>query len=243
MELLDTPIGTLARENFAALQLFDKNNMDFFCKGTKTLREAITEAGADETNVVKALEGLKEKPVVAYLNDSAKDVENWPLAKLADYIIQTHHSFTNKMVKEINDHIARFLERGSDETATVEQFNEPFTKLGGGLVAHMKKEELMLFPAVKRIEATKKVGNVPMFGTVEAAVAKMLDEHDMQYKMLMLIRQILSNYTPVEGNDDYNMLINEMHDLDRDLPLHIHLENNILFPEAIKMAHKLSASA
>lgn len=240
MELLDTPIGKLARENFAALQLFDKNNMDFFCKGTKTLKEAIAEAGADEASVVAALEEINQKTAVPYLDDAEKDVEHWPLAKLADYVQRVHHSFTNKIIKDIKDHVVRFLDRGSEEASVIERFNEPFEKLAGGLVAHMKKEELMLFPGVKRIEATKKVGNIPMFGTVEAAVSKMLDEHDMQYKFLMIIREILNDYATVDGNDDYNMLVSEVQELDRDLPLHIHLENNILFPKAIEMAKDLA---
>ena len=68
----------------------------------------------------------------------------------------------------------------------------------------------------------------------------MIDEHDMQHRAVKKIRAVLNDYATHEGNDDYNKIVLLMRELAEDLSLHIHLENNILFPKAIELANRLN---
>ena len=234
MDWADIKVGQLARENFAVIQLFNKNNIDFFCKGTRSLKEALAESGTGEEGFLKELEKISAQKPQLY----AVDVEKWPLDLLADYIQKTHHRYTDQALLEIKELINKFLANGSEEAGTIEKFNPTFELLAGGLVTHMKKEELMLFPAIKKIVAASAGGNnTAMLGSVDKTIEAMINEHDLQHQALKKIREVLDGYATKEGHDDYNKIVLLMKALDEDLPFHIHLENNILFPKAVELAN------
>lgn len=246
MELLDIKVGELARENFAIIQLFKKNKIDFFCKGNRSLKDALAESGREKESLLKELETIRSHDPLPY----GVDVEKWPLDLLADYIQKTHHRFTENTVLKIKYLVKDFLLKESDETKIIEEFNQTFDVLAGELAKHMKKEELMLFPAIRKLTlkssgsgmpafppaATKGLaGNAPMFGSVDKLVANMIGEHDMQFQLLQEIRKALHDYANREGKEDYNKIVRLMQDVDEDLALHLHLENNILFPKAVEL--------
>ncbi|MEO6843867.1 MAG: DUF542 domain-containing protein [Ginsengibacter sp.] len=236
MELLDIEVGKLARENFAVIQLFIKNNIDFFCKGTKSLKEALAESGVEKEKFLNELEEIPSRGPQLY----AVDVEKWPLDLLADYIQKTHHPYTEQALLKIKNLINDISGNESEEAKIIEEFNPTFEILSGGLATHMKKEELMLFPTIKRMSIKHAGGDIPKFGSVDKSIETMIDEHDMQYKALRKIREVLNDYIYREGKDDYNKIIQLMHGLDKDLALHLHLENNILFPKAVELAKRLN---
>lgn len=249
MELLDIKTGDLARENFAIIQLFKRNNIDFFCKGSRTLKEAVAESGTEQEKFLKELNEIRSRKPLSY----AVNVEKWPLDLLADYVQKIHHRYTEGTLMKIKEQVKRMPATDPEVTKIIGEFNTTFEFLSGELAKHMKKEELMLFPAIRKLAAKSggsgfpafgpaapkaPAGNVPMFGSVDTLVATMIDEHDMQYQALRKIREILHNYTSREGKEDYNKLLQQMHELDEDLALHIHLENNILFPKAVELMKK-----
>ncbi|MEO9022272.1 MAG: DUF542 domain-containing protein [Ginsengibacter sp.] len=236
MELLDIEVGKLARENYAIIQLFNKNNIDFFCKGTKSLKEALAESGTEKEKFLKELKEIRSCKPQLY----AVDVEKWPLDLLADYVQKTHHPYTEQALLKIKDCIKIILGNESEEAKIIGEFNPTFELLSGGLATHMKKEELMLFPAIKRMSVKHAGGDTPKFNPIDKSVETMIDEHDMQYKALRKIREVLNGYIFREGKDDYNKIIQLMHELDENLARHIHLENNILFPKAVELAKGLS---
>ena len=236
MELLDIEVGELARENFAIIQLFIKNNIDFFCKGNKSLKEAVAESGAENEKFLKKLEGIRSCEPQLY----SVDVDKWPLDLLADYIQKTHHPYTEQALLKIKNLIRDISQNESEEAKIIGEFSETFEFLSGGLATHMKKEELMLFPTIKRMSIKHAGGDISKFGSVDKSIETMIDEHDTQYKALRKIREVLNDYILREGKDDYNKIIQLMHELDKDLALHLHLENNILFPKAVELAKRLN---
>lgn len=237
MELLDIKVEELARENFAIIQLFNKYNIDFFCKGNQILRDVLAEAGSGNEGFLKELAEIRLSESQPYV----VDVEKWPLDLLADYIQKTHHRYTERVLMEMKGLINKFLLNGSEEAQTIEEFKPTFELLTGGLSTHMKKEELMLFPVIKKIVAASAGGNnVPVLSPVDKTIVTMIDEHDMQHQAVKKIRVVLNDYATREGNDDYNKIVLLMRELAEDPSLHIHLENNILFPKAIELANKLS---
>ena len=231
MELSDIKVGELARENFAIIQFFIKHNIDFFCKGTKSLREALDESGAEKEKFLEELEDIRSHEVQRY----AVDIDSWPLDLLADYIQKTHHRHTEEVLLKIKDLVKEILANDPEEAGIIREFNVTFEFLSGELAKHMKKEELMLFPAIKKPGGKSAQDPTPIFGSVDKLVGNMIGEHDMQYEALRKIRKILNGYAPREGKDVYNKLIRQMEGLDKDLALHLHLENNILFPKAVQL--------
>lgn len=119
-----------------------------------------------------------------------------------------------------------------------------FTASAGELAAHMKKEELILFPFVKKmVNATIGQEDVqaPPFGTVENPITMMMEEHDNEGQRFREIAELSNNYNPpADACNTYKVTFAMLDEFEKDLHLHIHLENNILFPKAIKLEQKFA---
>ncbi|MCB0423860.1 MAG: hemerythrin domain-containing protein, partial [Mangrovimonas sp.] len=119
------------------------------------------------------------------------------------------------------------------------EVNELFIASAGELAAHMKKEELILFPFIKELVKAKldshKVSQ-PSFGTVENPIAMMMNEHDNEGERFRQIAKLTNNYQPpADACNTYRVTYAMLEEFEKDLHLHIHLENNILFPKTINL--------
>ncbi|MEP6802932.1 MAG: hemerythrin domain-containing protein, partial [Flavobacterium sp.] len=117
------------------------------------------------------------------------------------------------------------------------KINELFTECAGELSQHMKKEELMLFPFIKRMVKTKESNGVlspPSFGSVSNPIAMMMQEHNNEGERFNEIAVLTNNYTaPSDGCTTYKVTFAMLKEFEEDLHKHIHLENNILFTKAV----------
>ena len=112
------------------------------------------------------------------------------------------------------------------------------------MASHMKKEELILFPFIKRMVRAKAEGikiESPQFATVENPIALMKHDHEAEGDRFRNIAELTNSYTPpADACNTYKVTFAMLDEFEKDLHLHIHLENNILFPEAIKLEKTLS---
>ena len=90
----------------------------------------------------------------------------------------------------------------------------------------MVKEERILFPMIKQ-------GQGAMAG---GPVSLMKHEHDSAGAALRRIRELTKDYqVPPEACDTWRALWHGLAALEESLHQHIHLENNILFPRALRI--------
>jgi regulator of cell morphogenesis and NO signaling len=106
------------------------------------------------------------------------------------------------------------------------------------------KEEMILFPYIKELVAAKN-GMQPLnsskFGTVQNPIKMMETEHEMVGKNLAAIRELSADYLlPEDACASYSLLYRMLDAFEEDLHLHIHLENNILFPNALEIEKQLN---
>lgn len=74
------------------------------------------------------------------------------------------------------------------------------------------------------------------FGTVENPIRMLMSEHDTDGERLRHMRSLTNDYNLPEGAcPSYTALFAGLEDLERDLHRHIHLENDVLFPAAVKL--------
>ena len=67
-------------------------------------------------------------------------------------------------------------------------------------------------------------------------------EHTEAGKLMERLRAITNDYTPEEtACTTHRVTLNELQEFEENLHQHVHLENNILFPLAIKMYNELKA--
>ncbi len=106
----------------------------------------------------------------------------------------------------------------------------------GGKAAHLRDEEEKFFPALKRIEAARKAGVDPEIEDL-AAVRESLEKFDVEHTEIgdavHAIRALSKDYAvPDDACNTYMVTYRQLKEFGDDLHLHVHLENNILFPKA-----------
>jgi len=111
----------------------------------------------------------------------------------------------------------------------------------------MRKEESILFPYIQFLELSLEAdlsAPAPQFGTVENPIRMMMSEHDTDGRRLERMRELTNDYAlPLNACPSFTALYAGLQDLEHDLHRHIHLENNVLFPQAVELEEKVMASA
>lgn len=221
-------VGEWVAENFRTAEIFQKHKIDFCCKGNRTLQEVCQEKGLNEANLLKEL-----KSVSAGASHGDPDFRSWPIDLLADYIVKIHHSYVEKAINNLQPYLDKVAKVHGERHPELWQIRKEFMDTAAALAMHMKKEELILFPYIRRL-ANDKVVSPPSFGTVENPIAMMLHEHDTEGERFRRISELSNDYTPPEDAcNTYRVAFAMLKEFEQDLHRHIHLENNILFPNAL----------
>lgn len=231
-------IGELVAQDYRFATVFQHNKIDFCCQGNRTIEEACAKKKVD----VDALIGELNK-AAASGDASSTDFNSWSLDLLATYIEKKHHRYVEKRITEIKPMLTKIVKVHGDLHPELMEVEELFLGSAGELTAHMKKEEFILFPFVKKlVQASEdKTELTPgHFGTVANPVAMMMDEHEAEGERFRKIAELTNDYTPPLGAcTTYMVTFSLLKEFEQDLHLHIHLENNILFPKAIELEKSL----
>ena len=226
-------IGDFVAENFRTAEVFKKYHIDFCCKGGRTVEEACDNKKVSPEQIYQELEEIT--------NRKSEDIDfnSWPLDLLADYVEKTHHKYVEEKSAMLIPYLNKLCKVHGQRHPELFEINELFIGSAQDLAAHMKKEELILFPFIKKMVEAKKTGEplpTPRFGTVENPVAMMKHEHEAEGERFVKIAELTNNYEfPDDACGTYQVTYRMLEDFQNDLHKHIHLENNILFPKAIAM--------
>lgn len=226
-------LGEIAAENPAAVRVFEKHHLDFCCHGDRPLGQACREKGL-------SLDQLRAELEKTSATEQARDWSDAPLAALADHIVSRHHNYLREELPSLGQTIAKVIEaHGRNHSDSLVPLQHAFEGLSAELTAHMMKEEMILFPLIKKLEAARKEGGVfsgAPGGSIGNPIRVMEHEHDSAAAALGQMRQVTSDYTlPPDACNTYRNLFQRLQTLESDLHLHIHLENNILFPRASRL--------
>lgn len=233
-------IGDIAAKDLRKAEVFKQFGLEFCCDGRKPLREACENAGVEVKEVEKALENLpRELPAVP-----AHDYNSWELGFLSDYIVHIHHKYViahSPVLLELSEKIAQHHGAAHPE---LYEIKENITALLPELHNHQIKEEKILFPFVKKLVEHKRTGTTcggSSSSSIESPVNMMLDDHRFAAEHIHAIAALSSDYqVPEDGCESYRLFYHKLEEFDKDLHLHVHLENNILFPKAVKLEKELN---
>jgi regulator of cell morphogenesis and NO signaling len=235
----DETLGEIAAKDLRKAQIFKKYGLDFCCGGKKTVKEACKEKGLDVTRIEQELQQAEKIPASRPL-----PYNEWNLDFLADYIVNTHHSYVKKNLPDIKlyaDKVAKVHGERHEELIPVRELVDGiYTEM----MNHMVKEESVLFPYIKELVAAKN-NTQPLyashFGTVQNPINMMEMEHEAVAKNLSDIRELTNDYVlPEDACASYSLLYRLLDEFENDLHLHVHLENNILFPKALDIEKQLN---
>lgn len=227
-------IGDLVAQDYRTASVFKNHGIDFCCNGNRTIADAC------QTKKIEPIELIEKlQHAVQQSSNTATDYKSWPLDLLADYIEKKHHRYVEEKSQEIKPYLDKVCKVHGDRHPELLKINEHFSATVGELTMHMKKEELILFPFIRKMAKAKQERmkiESPHFGTIQNPIQMMMDEHTTEGDRFSKIEELSNNYTPPsDACNTYMVTFALLKEFEQDLHLHIHLENNILFPQAIEL--------
>lgn len=223
-------LARIVADDFRAAEVFERYNLDFCCKGKRSLATACEEKGTAITDVMMELATLSQQP------GNAPRYSDWSVEFLADYIVQQHHSYIRSMIPMIEMHLQKVVNAHGAKHPEVIDIQQHFQKLGGELLAHLLEEETSVFPLIKKVTLYRElmIDAQAEEQSLDEVLAPIEDEHRAVGETLAVIESLSNSFTPPPGAcTTFRVLYQELKAFQEDMFRHIHLENNILFPRAV----------
>ncbi len=232
-------IGEIVAEDYRTAQVFKNHKIDFCCRGNRSIQEVADKNKLDADLLLKEIEGVQHQT-----KSDNIDFKSWPLDLLADYIEKKHHRYVEERIPVLKQYLNKLCQVHGERHPELFEITEHFNASAGELAMHMKKEELIVFPAVRKMVQAKQTGgqmNPFHFGTIQNPIHVMMQEHDNEGERFRQIEALSNSYTPpADACTTYNVTFSLLKEFEDDLHNHIHLENNILFPKAEELEKQLA---
>lgn len=223
-------VGEIVAQDYRTASVFQSNGIDFCCKGGRTISEVCEHKNLAPSKIVQELQDITHSK-----DKSAADYRTWPLDLLVDYVEKKHHRYIAQKSPELLQYLNKLCKVHGERHPELLEIREKFSHAAHELAFHMQKEEKILFPYVRKL-ATEKHPGSPAFGTVENPIRMMMEEHSVEGDRFQRISELSGQYTaPADGCTTYRVAFSMLQEFEEDLHLHIHLENNVMFPRAIEL--------
>lgn len=213
-------INEILGDNFHRVALFNQLGLDFCCGGAKPLKDACRERDLDPEEVLEKISSLDHES----LPPPATDLWGISTIELVDHIESTHHEYIKSATPGLIELAKKVAGVHGDRHPELMELKEKVMALAEDLGPHLMKEERILFPMIRKMEASLNGG------MIEGPISVMKMEHDHVGGLLKQIDRLSGEYAvPSDGCESYRRYMEKLKEFVEDLRLHIHKENNILF--------------
>jgi regulator of cell morphogenesis and NO signaling len=223
----------------SAAAVLERFEINLCTQGHSELASACAEL---QLSIDQVLEKLADAESQAH-GATAPDLEGASLTRLIQHIVRSHHQTVRRELPrfaELSQRIALKHSEKAPHFATVATLIE---QLREELLAHLEKEEQILFPYIVGLEeATADGSEAPRacFWSVTAPVSAMMREHDAAAEIMEQLSQLTNGFEPPEWACARNTAFHQsLAEFAKDLRQHVHLENDLLFPRAIALEAEL----
>jgi len=227
-------VGAIVADDFRTARVFEDHGIDFCCGGKITLDAICREKGLDLAALQREIAEVKSTPVERSQNYGA-----WTLPFLADYIVNTHHAYLNENTAQIAAYAQKIAGVHGVHHPEVIEIAAIFAGIAADMAAHLREEEEVLFPAIRRIDEARKAGNRATDAdaeTIRASLEKLDREHQEIGDAVHAIRHLANGYAiPADVCNTFAVTYRKLQEFEDDLHKHVHLENNLLFPKAARL--------
>ena len=230
----ETTVGEIVAGDFRAAAVFHEFGIDFCCGGRRSLSDACQERKID-TDVV--LDAVTRALSVA---SSAPRFDEWSPETLIGFIVGNHHEYVRRALPSLTAHTQKLAAVHGSRHPELHEVARLTSSIADEMTSHMAKEERILFPFIARMSEAARDGRPAPeapFGSIDNPIRMMEHEHDAAGAAMARIRELTGGYTvPADGCMTYRVCLKELEAFEQDLHAHVHLENNILFPNARRLA-------
>lgn len=240
MEFKGKTVGVIVAENFATAEVFRKYGVDFCCHGDVDFEKACATRNVAVDAITKDL--LQADDHVA----SHADFIHWPYDLLIDYILKIHHRGIRRVGPDMLELFDKVLVAHGEHHPELSTVKTLFTGSLQDLEIHLTKEEQILFPYLYSLfEAADEGKTIDAMhcGTVSNPISAMMHDHAAEGERYKEISRLTNGYqAPEDACNSYRLLLSQLKQFEYNLNEHIHLENNIVFPAAIRLEGQLQSN-
>ena len=230
-EVFQKKIGEIVAEDYRTATVFDRYGIDFCCGGQVSLTTACQVKDLDFDVIQQEIKAAKSEPL-----ERSQNYATWSLSFLADYIVNTHHAYLNEEMGPIASYAHKIVDVHGTNHPELIKIATIFDKIASDMKGHLREEEEILFPAIKRAEADRKNGSPSKsmdYEVIKVSLVRLYHEHEEIGDAVHEIRRLSNEYAlPKDACNTFNLTYKKLKEFEDDLHRHVHLENNILFLKA-----------
>ncbi|MBP7929745.1 MAG: iron-sulfur cluster repair di-iron protein [Acidimicrobiia bacterium] len=228
----DLTLAAIVDANPLTTRILERHQLDYCCGGQRTLQQACDELGLDADTIIIELESL----------DAAQPADWTSLspAQLVDRIEATHHRYLHEELPRLAALAHKVAGVHGWRHPELNELHTAYLALEQDLKPHLMKEERVLFPMIRELDAATAA---PAFhcGSLRNPISMMLIEHDRAGELLAQLRGLSNGYlVPDDACASYKALFVGLEELEADTHLHVHIENNVLFPAVLGLETQLT---
>jgi regulator of cell morphogenesis and NO signaling len=230
----ETTVAEIATVTPATIRVFQQHHIDYCCGGKIPLTQACATSGLD---VDAVLGELRAAAAPATPEPSWADAS---LKSLVEHIQARYHALLRLELPRLDAMLDKVVSRHGDGLPDVLlPLQQTFKRLQQELLEHMSKEDRILFPFIVALEAGEALPSASAAAWIQSPIAVMEADHESAGAALAFIRQTTAGFAPPEwACPTFRGLYHGLAQLETDMHLHVHLENNVLFPRAARLAEK-----
>ena len=233
-----TLVADIATSSPATIKVFQRHRIDFCCGGRIPLGDVC------EAHQIAAPVLIGELEEVLNMKETDVDWTTASLASLVSHIQARFHRPLEEEIPRLRAMVDKVVSRHGARLPRLAQLQATFAELQTELLEHMKKEDVVLFPAIIALEAGVAPARSAGWTWIDQPIMAMEAEHASAGAALERIAQLTDGHVPpADACPTFRGLYHGLAELERDMHVHVHLENHILFPRAAALARSMTRQA
>lgn len=236
----DKTIAEIVKEYNHAAKVLDRYQIDYCCGGKIKFNDICKKKNLDPVKILNEIESTND-----LIKDiSFQEINNWPIDLICDYLEKTHHRYLKEFFEVLAPKMSKLVSRHGENHPVLKEIASVMESAQYELLVHLKKEELILFPAIRKYKLAQ-INNQSIeaapFGSIKNPIQVMENEHNHEGERLEILKKLSSNFTPPEDAcQTYQSVFRMLKEFFDDMHKHVYIENHILFPKALSLENYLN---
>lgn len=223
-----TLVKDMVNEQPKTSDVFKRYRIDFCCGGNIPLSKAASDLSIDmeklmaDLNEVYIKEEKNTVDMAVWTDSSSEDI--------IKYISEHFHAQTLDELAQLSPYVTKVSKVHGDSHPELLKVYELFYEFKKEMIEHTAKEEEVVFPMLLKLQDPSLENRQEIIDYI----TELEKEHDHVGEILRQIREVTSDYElPFDACGTYTLVYKRLEALEGFTFMHVHHENNILFPRFI----------
>ncbi|EMA05235.1 MULTISPECIES: iron-sulfur cluster repair di-iron protein [Haloferax] len=222
----DRRVSSFVDETLAFAYVFEDFGIDYCCGGDVSLATACEKANVDIATIRNRLRAVQE-------SHDEESVEWESLSELVNHIVSTHHDRLREELPSLESLVHKVAEVHGEDHPELRAVEREYAVLADEMRTHIEEEEDELFPIVRKLDSGGSLTDFEV-RTVRRELTTFEDDHEATAERLEQLSELTDGYTvPDSACASYRGMLERLEALERETHIHVHKENNILFPTVV----------